>query len=187
MKASFRLTKDFNSKDSKFSTPITKVSTSFQTTPRSPYPSPNKKVRRADEIVCEKEENFLEDLREFHAEVSKYEELKEQLTASSRKLAKDSISLLSLASNLSAYQQKLEQRANFAHQILSDPIDQLDTEERLVKHLEDDLALFRQKVPNPPTPEEIQEIDEKLRQAEQIQNTNAIRSQQLEKKRRFFH
>ncbi|OHT03513.1 hypothetical protein TRFO_29122 [Tritrichomonas foetus] len=93
---------------------------------------------------------------------------------------------MSLASNLSVYQQKLEQRANIARQILSDPIDDLDCEIRVVEQLEKDLAVFKEKVPQPPSPEEIAEVEDKLHQAEQLQKTNSLRSQVLEKRRVFL-
>ena len=183
-----RLTGNFNTKQKTYSTPK-KHQTSFQSISGSSlFSSPIKdtKLTKNEQIMCQKEDEFLTELHKFHEEVAQYEEKKDQLSMNSRKLAKDSISLLSLASNLSVYQQKLEQRAKIAQEILSDPIDDFSAEVKLIEQLEKDVELYRSKLPKPPTEEEIQEIEDKLREAEEIQTQNSIKSQQLEKKKIFL-
>lgn len=180
-----RLTGNFNTKPKTYSTPKKKQSSFLSTSGTSLYQSPVKdtKLLKNETIMCQKEDEFLDELHKFHQEVSEYEKKKDLLSSNSSKLARDSISLLSLASNLSVYQQKLEQRANIAQEILSDPIDDLSSEAKLIEQLEKDVQLYKEKLPKPPTEEEIQDIEEKLREAEAMQNQNSIRSQQLEKKK----
>ena len=180
-----RLTGNFNTKPKTYLTPNRKQQSSFQSPTSSPYSSPTK-LSKSEKIMCQKEDEFLNELHQFHEEVSKYEEKKNQLSLDSAKLAKDSISLLSLASNLSVYQQKLEQRANLAHEIMSDPIDDLSSEIKLIEQLESEVESYRKKLPEPPTEEEIHEIEDKLREAENIQNLNLIRSQKLDKKKKLY-
>ena len=183
-----RLTGNFNTKPKTYSTPKKKQSSFLSTSGSSLYQSPVKdsKLTKSEQIMCQKEDDFLNELHEFHQEVSEYEKKKDLLSTNSTKLAKDSISLLSLASNLSVYQQKLEQRAVIAQEILSDPIDDLSSEAKLIEQLEKDVQLYKDKLPEPPTEKEMQEIEEKYREAENLQNQNSIRSQQLEKKKKLL-
>lgn len=180
-----RLTGNFNTKPKSYLTPNRKQPTSLKSPSSMSYQSPTKSSK-VEKIMCLKEDEFLNELQQFHQEVSEYEEKKNQLSTNSAKLAKDSISLLSLASNLSVYQQKLEQRANFAHEILSDPIDDLSSEIKLVEQLEKDVEVYKNKLPQLPSEEERQEIEDKLREAQHIQNQNLFRSQQLEKRKTFL-
>lgn len=152
--------------------------------PVSPVKSPifDKSLITHDNNLSKREEEFLIELKEFYEGVAHYEELMGQMEKNKQRLAGKSLNLLQLASNLSAYQQILEERANEAQQILSEPLDDLSHEQQLIDQLEKEVKEYKQKLPKTSSGDKEADISSKLEQAQRIAAENTVKENELKKK-----
>lgn len=121
-----------------------------------------------------REEEFLIELKEFYEGIDKYNQLKAEYEEMLRNKETGRFSLIEFASRLSMYQDMLEQRFDAANQVLTEPMDDLDAEERLVQQLEQEVVQLKSSLPQEVSPEAQLVIDQMNKEAEQINADNQL-------------
>ena len=130
-----------------------------------------------------REEEFLIELKLFYEGIDKYNQLKAEYEEMLRNKESGRFSLIEFASRLSMYQDMLEKRFDAAQQILSDPLDDLDAEERLVQQLEDEVIRLKNSLPQEVSPDAQNTIDEMMREVDQINAENEINREALRRRK----
>lgn len=141
------------------------------------------KLLDIDNDLGEREEDFLRELRDFYNGVTRYDEVRMEMERSKQRLAKKSLDLLQLASELSAYQQMLEQRADQAQNVMSEPLDDLTHERQLVEQLEGEVEDFKKHLPKSDEENKLEIIDRKMQEAQTLAAENILKEKELRKKK----
>ena len=130
-----------------------------------------------------REEEFLIELKLFYEGIDKYNQLKAEYEEMLRNKETGRFSLIEFASRLSMYQDMLEQRFDSAQKVLSEPVDDLEAEERLVQQLEQEVIDLKNGLPQEVPPEAQLTIDQMMKELEQINADNQLNQSTLRRRK----
>ncbi|KAK8889991.1 hypothetical protein M9Y10_034749 [Tritrichomonas musculus] len=153
----------------------------------SPDPTVKSQVFDSDLVDHEtdlnlREEEFLIELKLFYEGIDKYNKLKEEYEEMLRNKQTGRFSLIEFASRLSMYQDMLEQRFDAAQQILTEPLDDIAAQEKLLKKLEQEIDQLNNNLPQELSPDSQNAIDKMMLEIEQINADNDSSRESLRKR-----
>jgi hypothetical protein len=135
------------------------------------------RVRRSEE------DPLLNSLEDFREENQAHKSVADEFKKTKKSLAAKSLSLLERASEVSAFQTMLEERAKDAMQVLTYPIDPLEREQTLVDRLESEVEALQAQVPTDACADRPQELADRRRETQRLQAVNIAKERELEQRR----